>query len=103
MPGTAACFERELGEEARYVIDAKDVITLLGTHGSSSEEYAPRLWQGMLAGYYHHRWRMWYDHIEETFLANKTYDEAPYAAALRELRGLSMAGLRQRAVSQTQP
>ena len=84
MPSTAACFERELSEEARYVIDAKDVITLLGTQGSSSEEYAPRLWQGILAGYYHHRWEMWYDHIEETLLANKTYDEAPYAAALRD-------------------
>eukprot|EP01052_Picozoa_sp_SAG31_P030685 SAG31_NODE_3169_length_4591_cov_7.118655_1_plen_211_part_00 len=29
VPSTAACFERELGDEAQYVIDSKDVITLL--------------------------------------------------------------------------
>ena len=39
--------------------------------GSSSEEYAPRLWQGMLGDYYRRRWEMWFDYIERRIGANK--------------------------------
>ena len=95
------------------MIDAKTVITLLGTHGSSSQDYAPRLWQGMLGEYCefridlsppqlpvqrvagtflidhywftdHHRWASWYDMIEATLLANTTYTEGPWSTVLRD-------------------
>ena len=58
--------------------------------GSSSEEYAPRLWQGMLGDYYRRRWALWFDYIERTIGANETYDASEYSDALRDyqVRGL---------------
>ena len=82
-PKVASCFERPRSAEAAFVVDAKTVITLLGTSGSASQEYADRIWQGMLSGYYLPRWSQWFDFVETTLVANKTYDEAPFTAALR--------------------
>ena len=82
-PASASCFERPRIAEAQYVIDAKTIVTLMGTSGAASEEYADRLWQGMLSDYYLPRWSQWYDFVEATLAANKTYDETPFAAELR--------------------
>lgn len=81
--GVASCFERPRSPEAQFVIDAKTVITLLGTSGSASQEYADRMWQGMIGDYYLPRWSQWFDFVETTLATNTTYDETPFTAALR--------------------
>jgi len=64
-------------------MDAKIVITLLGTQGSSSQDYAARLWQGLIGEYYHHRWSTWYELMEDTLRKNVSYVEGPWATELR--------------------
>ena len=60
-----------------------DIITLLGTQSSESlQEYAARLWAGLMKDYYHGRWSRWYDYILRT--NSSSYSDDVFETSIRE-------------------
>jgi hypothetical protein len=84
VPEAAACYVRPLSPEALFTIDAKNVVTALGTQDDGLQDYAARLWSGLVGDYYHGRWQRWFDYVEHVVQANATYDDSLFETQVRQ-------------------
>lgn len=70
-------------ERARLEWNARRVLTLWG-EGRSIDDYARKEWSGMLSGYYHKRWRWFFDELGRSLSAGRKLDGGAYGAELRK-------------------
>ena len=61
-------------------MNLKNSITIMGSEESGNQEYADRMWNGVVGDFYQHRWRLFFDHLEDS-LHNRT-DPIPFATVL---------------------
>ena len=59
------CFHQSLSPEAQFVINQKDVVTLLGTEESSGQGYAAKMWSGLLLDLYLPRWSEFFRRMKQ--------------------------------------
>ena len=69
-------------ERARFVEQAKAVVTFWGGEGHLSD-YASRAWQGLYAGYYWPRWQMFLADQRAAAIAHRPFDAAATQAHIR--------------------
>ena len=79
----AACFVKDFSLQAEFVRAEKTVITLMGTQGSGSEEYAARLWNGLVGQYYYGRWSRFFEYLLKCVSEGKPYDQQEWDAVRR--------------------
>ena len=69
-------------EQQVFQWNARRVLTLWG-QGPAIDDYARKLWSGMLTGYYLKRWEWYLDELEKSLETRKPFDEATFQAKLR--------------------
>ncbi len=62
--------------------NARRVLTLWG-QGPAIDDYARKLWSGMLTGYYLKRWSWYLDEVAKSLETGNPFDEAAFQAKLR--------------------
>jgi alpha-N-acetylglucosaminidase len=70
-------------ERARLEWNARRVLTLWG-EGRRIDDYARKEWSGMLSGYYHKRWRWFFDELGRSLRAGRKLDGGAFGAELRK-------------------
>lgn len=70
-------------EKAAFVEQAKAIVTVWGGEGHLSD-YASRAWQGLYAGYYLPRWRLFLDARRRAAITGSSFDEAATTASIRQ-------------------
>lgn len=62
-------------ESDLYEWNARNLITLWhGKIGTRLHDYAAKQWSGMLSGFYKHRWRLFFDHVNESLSSGREPD-----------------------------
>lgn len=62
--------------------NARRVLTLWG-QGPRIDDYARKLWSGMLSGYYLKRWQWYLDEVGQSLAAGEPFDEKTFGQELR--------------------
>jgi hypothetical protein len=63
--------------------NARRILTLWG-EGPQIDDYARKLWSGMVTGYYLKRWEWYLDTVGESLAEGKPFDSAGFDQALRQ-------------------
>jgi alpha-N-acetylglucosaminidase len=70
-------------EKSRFERDARELITVW-TSSDSIPDYANRQWNGLLGGFYLHRWQMWLDALNDSVAKGVAMDEAGVRNQIRD-------------------
>jgi len=70
-------------EKNRFERDARELITVW-TSSDSIPDYANRQWNGLLGGFYLHRWQMWLDALNNSVAKGVVLDEVAVRNQIRD-------------------
>ena len=67
-------------EKLYYEQNARCLLTTWGERDAELNDYANRMWAGLMAGYYGKRWQMFFDAVNDAFDAGEKFDEVQQKA-----------------------
>ena len=76
----ARAFGADESEKLYYEQNARCLLTTWGERGAELNDYANRMWAGLIAGYYGKRWQMFFDAVNDAFDAGEKFDEVQQKA-----------------------
>lgn len=86
-------------EKDRYERDARELLTVW-TSGDVTPDYANRQWNGMLGGFYYHRWKMWFQALNQAVVTGGAINTT---AVRDQIRDWELGWTRQHDLYPTQP
>ena len=78
----ARCWGSNESEKRYYETQARTLLTIWG--GPVLNDYANRLWGGLLEQYYLRRWQLFFDEVENAVRQGTPFDEKAFDATLRK-------------------
>ena len=81
----ARAFGVNEAEKLYYEQNARCLLTTWGERGAELNDYANRMWAGLMAGYYGKRWQMFFDAVNDAFDAGEKFDEVQQKALRNRL------------------
>ena len=76
----ARAFGTNDAERLYYEQNARCLLTTWGERDAELNDYANRMWAGLMAGYYGKRWQMFFDAVNDAFDAGEKFDEVQQKA-----------------------
>ena len=76
----ARAFGVNEAEKLYYEQNARCLLTTWGERDAELNDYANRMWAGLMAGYYGKRWQMFFDAVNDAFDAGEKFDEVQQKA-----------------------
>jgi alpha-N-acetylglucosaminidase len=86
-------------EKNRYEQDARELLTTWAS-GDNIPDYANRQWSGLLGRFYHHRWQLWLQALNDSLATGIPVNES---AARQKIRDWELAWTRQHDSFPTKP
>jgi alpha-N-acetylglucosaminidase len=79
----ARLWGKTLAEKNRCARSARELLTVW-TDKDSITDYANRQWNGLLRGFYHQRWALWLEAMQEALARGEAMDEQAVRATIRD-------------------
>lgn len=76
------CFVNNISDTQLFELNARAQLTLWGPQYGTLQDYAGKLWQGLVADYYFPRWQMWTQSVLECITSNVTFNETTFTMEL---------------------
>ncbi|MBN2327937.1 MAG: alpha-N-acetylglucosaminidase [Candidatus Omnitrophica bacterium] len=72
-------------EERRlFEWNARNMITLWGDSRSSLHDYARKEWSGLISGFYHPRWKRFFNRLDESLEAGKEFNNDAFTSEIQD-------------------
>ena len=80
----ARSFGKNEAERNYYEHDARNLLTTWGPKGNGLNDYANRLWAGLVGDYYHGRWALLVSELRKSLESGRKFDEKAFNAKVAE-------------------
>eukprot|EP00042_Codosiga_hollandica_P039358 m.329171 g.329171 ORF g.329171 m.329171 type:complete len:823 (+) comp55597_c0_seq2:203-2671(+) len=81
---TPMCFSLNNTDEQLYRLNARTQVTLWGFQANELTDYAGKLWQGLLSGYYYQRWSMFFGAVIKALQEGQQFQMATFVSELQD-------------------
>lgn len=83
----ARAFGKDAAEKDYYEQNARNLLTTWGEDGQSLNDYANRMWAGLIGTHYLPRWDLFFNESLAALRANRTLDQKEFNKKLIEMEG----------------